>query len=199
MHTHWVTISKPLPATGSYRSQEQRRIRCSGPLQFSLVPYTVRRRFRRQGGTIARRAIALDFFCPGWPLQHLVPIPPRHQHIYPKTDGQGSRKSDMELQQGRRSFQHKCARSGDALYAGLVITLLIGKSLSIIPTVCSDCLLLPFRSYIGAKMLQFCIACTNWGDQTSRVIYLLLCQVTLFKVSVFGEVTVWLIREGRLH
>lgn len=42
------------------------------------------------------------------------------------------RRSSMELQD-RRSFLHRCAWSGDAVHAGVVVTLLIGKSLAIIP------------------------------------------------------------------
>lgn len=42
------------------------------------------------------------------------------------------RRSDMELQRGR-SFLHRCAGSGDVVHAGLVVTLLIGKSLVVFP------------------------------------------------------------------
>lgn len=69
------------------------------------------------------------------------------------------RRSDMELHQGR-SILHRCARSGDVVHAGLVVTLLIGKSLAVIPYYPTlvplfSCLLVRFPSGAAAKMLQF--------------------------------------------
>lgn len=68
-----------------------------------------------------------------WFWVSLRPRVSRPRHVQGQTDW-----SDMELQQGR-SILHRCARSGDVVHAGLVVTLLIGKSLAVLPYLYHSC------------------------------------------------------------
>ncbi len=94
----------------------------------------------------------------------------------------------MEFQD-RRSFLHRCARSGDAVHAGLVVTLLIGKSLAIIPLHCPLFYLFTPEPTIlrlpsgAAKMLQFLHGLhKSRGPNKPGYIYLLLfVEVDLLK------------------
>ncbi|XP_056612658.1 sodium channel, voltage-gated, type IV, beta a [Triplophysa dalaica] len=92
----------------------------------------------------------------------------------------------MELHQGRRSFQHKCARSGDTLYAGLVITLLIGvwyaQALEVstgkvpfVEVLNGSSVLLPctYTSCIGIKNLFF-----NWHFRSNGTLHK-LCEALI--------------------
>ncbi|XP_055052006.1 sodium channel, voltage-gated, type IV, beta a [Misgurnus anguillicaudatus] len=107
----------------------------------------------------------------------------------------------MELQQGRRSSQHRCARSGDTLHAGLVVTLLIGvwyaQALEVttgkvhfVEVLNGSSVLLPcsYSSCIGIKKLYF-----NWHFKDNGTM-VKLCEATITAEGVEPRVMIYHMR-----